>query len=151
MLLIEMNQNYNSHKLKSQISLQMGYFYTQTSFLVVLQLVAYFLQSVMNHARTSRRTNLTPKTTEAIIRLRMNGPPVEKIDILHYTKAWLASHYYTGMYSNTNQQKVKITVLLIHPMIFADYIVTKKKKSVSNSNIEQAIEDGVPYSFSTIY
>ena len=54
----------------------------------------------------------------------ISGPPLRKLDIPYYTRAWLARH---------------------DP---SDYVISPKKKSTSN---DESNQDGTPYSSSSLY
>ena len=51
--------------------------------------------SIMNGVRGEKRQNLLPKNVEHLVRIKMNGPPMEQVNILHYAKIWVEQHKFT--------------------------------------------------------
>jgi hypothetical protein len=56
--------------------------------------------SIMNHIRYDRRSRLTPKHMEDIVRIRINGPELEDFNVLPYTLHWLQNHIETDAVTN---------------------------------------------------
>lgn len=54
--------------------------------------------AIMNNLKTSQRSRLDHNTLEAALRLKINGPPLEKFDSLHYAVNWINKH--NGMRSD---------------------------------------------------
>ena len=49
--------------------------------------------SIMNHVRTKRRSKLLGSTIENIMRIRMNGPELDKFDAYPYVKRWVKEQH----------------------------------------------------------
>ena len=60
----------------------------------------------MNYVRTHRHL-CNPKTTEDLLRIRYNGPPIQKFDVKRYARLWVSEHYYTDQQVVKSPQKLQ--------------------------------------------
>ena len=56
--------------------------------------------SIMNHARYDRRSRLSTKHIEDIVRIRINGLDFEDFNVEPYTLHWLKNHIETDFNAN---------------------------------------------------
>jgi hypothetical protein len=68
--------------------------------------------SILNHIRTKRRSSLTGKTINNLMRIRMNGPrKLEKFSALKYAKKWIeADHMRTDDPSQNKKRRIDLPV-----------------------------------------
>ncbi len=52
--------------------------------------------SYLTHVKYDRRSSLSAETLRNIMRIRANGPDVEKFDALEYASAWIKHHQSAG-------------------------------------------------------
>ena len=64
--------------------------------------------SIMNHVRYDRRSRLSTKHIEDIVRICINGPEFEDFDVEPYTQHWLKNHIESD--SNANIKKTSSNV-----------------------------------------
>ena len=64
--------------------------------------------SITNHVRYGRRSRLSTKRIEDIVRICMNGPDFEDFDVEPYTQHWLKNHIKSN--SNANIKKTSSNV-----------------------------------------
>ena len=73
--------------------------------------------SIMKHAKYDRRNRLTPDHLDDILRIRINGPPIESFDAPRYALIWqkdhMASEDTTGIKKKANEKRTKKSYLRI--------------------------------------
>ena len=60
--------------------------------------------SIMNHVKYDRRSRLTPKHLEDLMRIRINGPPLSDFDAPRYALEWLKEHKHTDDPTGTRKK-----------------------------------------------
>ena len=91
------------------------------------------LFSVLTFVKNKYRNQMTTKTTENALRIKINGPELPKADIFAYAQAWTFKHWYTDYIVSMNGQK------------------KEKNKGFNNEDLEEMMEDGINYSQSRLY
>lgn len=61
--------------------------------------------SILHNINIKTRNRLSAKHLEDIVRIRINGPPIEKFNAISYTLHWLSSGHITVDDSRKNRQK----------------------------------------------
>ena len=59
----------------------------------------------MKYVRYDRRSRLTSANLDHLLRIRINGPPLEKFDVTPYTSDWLLKHLHTDDATGVRRRK----------------------------------------------